>query len=148
MKAIAKNRKASFEYHLKDRFEAGICLEGWEVKSLREGKINVTESYVFEKGGEMFVSNLRIEPLSMASTHVKADPLRIKKLLLNKKEIAKIVGDINKQGMTCVLTSVYWSNGKVKVEFALAKGKNNYDKRESLKKKSQDMEQKRNLKVR
>ena len=148
MSLIVKNKSASYEFALDERFQAGICLEGWEVKSLRAGKVNIKESYVFVKNGEMFISGLRIDPLTHASTHVDANPLRIRKLLLNKSEINKIVGRINMKGETCVAVNMHWHNGKVKMEIATAKGKNNHDKRESLKQKAQQMDQNRKIKIR
>ncbi|MFS1428580.1 SsrA-binding protein SmpB [Vibrio splendidus] len=148
MSMIIKNRSASFEFALGESFQAGVCLEGWEVKSLREGKVNIKESYVYVRDGEMFVSGLRIDPLAQASTHIDANPLRIRKLLLNKSEINKIIGRINMKGETCVALNMYWNNGKVKMDIAMAKGKNNHDKRESLKQKAQVMDQNRKLKIR
>ncbi|MEY1660863.1 SsrA-binding protein SmpB [Isoalcanivorax beigongshangi] len=126
---IAVNRKARHEYFLEERFEAGLVLEGWEVKSLRGGKCNLSEAYVTLKGGEAWLFGCRIEPLGSASTHVQADPLRLRKLLLNQRELGRIFGSVQKQGMTCVPLSLYWSNGRAKLEIALAKGKQNFDKR-------------------
>lgn len=126
---IAANRKARHEYHLDDRFEAGLMLQGWEVKSLRAGKCNLTEAYVLLRDGEAFLFGCRIEPLNTASTHINPEPVRTRKLLLHQRELGKIFGAVQKQGYTCVPLGLYWVRGKVKCEIALAKGKQNFDKR-------------------
>lgn len=126
---IAANRKARFEYHLDDRFEAGLVLEGWEVKSLRAGRINLTEAYVLLRDGEAWLFGARTEPLGTVSTHYTPDPVRNKKLLLHQRELGKIFGAVQKQGYTCVPLSLYWVRGRAKCEIALAKGKQNHDKR-------------------
>jgi SsrA-binding protein len=128
---IAQNRRARFDYQLFDRFEAGIALEGWELKSIRSGKAQLVDSFVMVREGEAFLHGATITPLVSASTHVIADPKRIRKLLLHKKEIARLFADTNQQGYTCVATSLYWKGNKVKCEVALAKGKKQHDKRES-----------------
>ncbi|MFT5719420.1 MAG: SsrA-binding protein [Oleiphilaceae bacterium] len=130
---IAKNKKARHDYHIEDKFEAGLVLAGWEVKSLRAGKVQLTESYIFAKGGEIWISNMHITPLTSACTHVIADPLRIRKLLLNKKEIAKINAKLYQTGQTCVALAMYWKDNKIKLEMALATGKKDYDKRAAAK---------------
>jgi SsrA-binding protein len=130
---IARNKKASHDYSIGDKFEAGLSLLGWEVKSLRESKVQLTESYIFVKNGEVWISNMQITPLTSACTHVIADPLRIRKLLLNKKEIAKISAKTNQAGQTCVALSLYWKDNKVKLGMALAIGKKDYDKRAAQK---------------
>lgn len=130
---IAENRKARHEYHLEERFEAGLVLEGWEVKSLRAGKVNLSEAYVLLSHGEAWLFGARIEPLKTASTHIQPDPVRSRKLLLHQRELAKLFSAVQKQGYTCVPLALYWSHSKVKCEIALAKGKQNYDKRASEK---------------
>lgn len=104
---IALNKKARHEFHLNDKFEAGIELQGWEVKSIRSGKVNLTDSYVFIKNGEAFVTNLSITPLNQASTHVICDPTRTRKLLLQKREIEQLMGGLDRQGLTIVATAMY-----------------------------------------
>jgi SsrA-binding protein len=132
---IAMNKKARFDYFIEDQFEAGIMLEGWEVKSLRAGKLNITESYVIMKNAEAWLLGAHIIPLQSASTHVNADPTRTRKLLLHRQQIEKIQGAVAKHGRTCVALSVYWSKGIAKCEIALASGKQKHDKRESQKEK-------------
>lgn len=128
-KIIAENRKAFHDYTLEERFEAGIVLEGWEVKSLRAGKIQITESYVLLKKGEAWVIGSHISPLLSASTHIKADPTRTRKLLLHKKELNRWIGLIERKGYTLIPLCIYWSKGRVKFEIGLAKGKKQHDKR-------------------
>lgn len=130
---IAQNRKASHEYHLEDRFEAGLVLEGWEVKSLRDGRANLSDAYVLLKDGEAFLFGARIEPLGTASTHINPDAIRSRKLLLHQRELGKIFGSVQKDGYTCIPLSLYWVRGRAKCEIALAKGKQNFDKRASEK---------------
>jgi len=142
---IALNKKARFDYFIEEEFEAGMVLEGWEVKSLRAGKINITESYVLLKKGEAWLLGAHIIPLQTASTHVKADPTRTRKLLLNKQEISRLEGAVSRQGLTCVALSVYWSKGKAKCKIALAKGKQKHDKRETLKQKDWNRDKQRLL---
>jgi len=145
MKIITNNRKASFLYHLISKYEAGIQLKGSEVKSIREGKINIKESYITIRNGEMFVIGMHIGEYSHSgySTH---DPLRDRKLLMNKAEIFKIRRDFENKGKTIIPTKMYFKRGKVKIEIALAKGKKNWDKRESKKQKDIDREIKRTMK--
>ena len=127
--AIAQNRKARFDYHLEQFFEAGLSLQGWEVKALREGKGNLTESYVMLKEGEAFLFGARIEPLPTASTHFVPDPQRTRKLLLHRKELARLFSGVQKDGFTCVPVNLHWKRGLVKLDIALAKGKQKFDKR-------------------
>ena len=145
MKIITNNRKASFLYHLISKYEAGIQLKGSEVKSIREGKINIEESYIAIRNGEMFVIGMHIGEYSHSgySTH---NPLRDRKLLMNKAEIFKIRRDFENKGKTIIPTKMYFKRGKVKIEIALAKGKKNWDKRESKKQKDIDREIKRTMK--
>ena len=133
MTTIAQNRKARHDYAVEQKFQAGIVLEGWEVKSLRAGKAQLTDSYVLLKGGEAFIIGLQIQPLQTASTHVEADPLRTRKLLLNRKELDRLVSSVEQKGYTAVVLSLEWSKHLVKCTVALAKGKKNYEKRETLK---------------
>tara|TARA_A100001391_G_scaffold78834_2_gene51222 strand:+ start:1542 stop:2141 length:600 start_codon:yes stop_codon:yes gene_type:complete len=126
---VAQNRKARFDYHLEEHFEAGLALEGWEVKSLREGKANLSEAYILLRDGEAYLFGARIEPLPTASTHITPDPLRNRKLLLHRRELARIFSGVQKDGYTCVPVSLYWKRGLAKLDIALAKGKQKFDKR-------------------
>ncbi len=130
---IALNKKARHEYHLMDKFEAGLTLQGWEVKSIRSGKVNISDAYVFLRNGEAFVTNINITPLNQASTHVVCDPTRQRKLLLNRRELDKLVGGLDRQGLTIVATAMYWKKSWVKLEVYLAKGKQEHDKRDTVK---------------
>lgn len=143
---IAINKKARFEYHLGERFEAGIALEGWEVKSLRAGRFSFEESYILLKAGEAFLFGTTITPMTSASTHIKTDPRRTRKLLLHKTEIARLIGAVERSGFTAVPTAMYWKRGKVKVELALAKGKQDHDKRAAKKEKEWNRDKQRILK--
>ncbi|MDC9719467.1 MAG: SsrA-binding protein SmpB [Gammaproteobacteria bacterium] len=126
---IALNKRAKFEYHLDQRIEAGLVLTGWEIKSIRDGRANLTDSYVDIKGGEAFLIGAHISPLMTACTHVVAEPRRARKLLLNKKEIARLFASSSQTGQTIVATALYWKGHRVKCEIALAKGKQLHDKR-------------------
>ncbi len=128
-KIIAINKKARFEFHLEERFEAGLVLEGWEVKSLREGRINFVDSHVFLRDAEAFLLNARIDPLPTVSTHFRPEPTRTRKLLMHKREIVRLVGAVERQGYALVPTAMYWKSGRAKLEIALAKGKKLHDKR-------------------
>ena len=130
---IVQNKRAKFDYHLLEDFEAGVALQGWEVKSLRAGKAQLTDSYVLMKGGEAFLLGAQIVPLETASSHVDADPIRTRKLLLNKRELAKILAAISQKGQTCVCTKLYWKGHLVKARIALAEGKKTHDKRDTQK---------------
>lgn len=130
---IAQNKKARFEFHLTDKFEAGIELQGWEVKSIRAGKVNLTDSYVVMHQGEAFLMGCRITPLNQASSHVVCDPERNRKLLLHKRELDKLIGARERQGYSIVATNMYWKACWVKIEMFLAKGKQEHDKRDSVK---------------
>ena len=138
-KIICLNRKASFNYFIQEIFEAGISLKGSEVKSLREGKGNINDSYAVDKGGEIFLINSHI-PLYRQSSYNNHNPKNDRKLLLNKKEINKIIGSINRDGLTVIPTKLYFFKGKAKVEIAVAKGKKLYDKRETIKKRDWNRE--------
>ncbi|MGH1460675.1 MAG: SsrA-binding protein SmpB, partial [Neptuniibacter sp.] len=126
---ICQNKKARHEYIISDKFEAGLVLAGWEVKSLREGRAQLVESYVNIHKGEAWLVGAHFTPLKTACTHVLADPTRQRKLLLNHKELVKIITAINTKGLTCVPLSLYWKGNRIKCEIALAKGKKQHDKR-------------------
>ncbi len=143
--AIAQNRKARFDYHLEEFFEAGLALEGWEVKSLREGKANLSESYILLRDGEAFLFGARFEPLPTVSTHFTPDPQRTRKLLLHRKELARLFSGVQKQGFTCVPLNLHWSHGRVKLDIALAKGKQNVDKRATEKERDWNRQKQRLL---
>lgn len=130
---IAVNRRARHEYFIETRYEAGLVLLGWEVKSLRAGKCNLTDAYILIKNGEAWVIGLQITPLLAASTHVVADPTRTRKLLLNAKEIRELIGATQQKGHTCVPLAMYWHHGRAKLEIALVKGKQLHDKRDTEK---------------
>jgi len=127
---IALNKRARHEYHFEERFEAGLALQGWEVKAIRAGRANITEAYALVREGELFLFGAQITPLIQASTHVVADDRRNRKLLLHKNEIDELIGRVQRDGYTLVPTALYWKGNKVKAEIALAKGKQSHDKRE------------------
>ena len=143
---IALNKRAKFDYFIEDRFEAGMVLEGWEVKSLRAGKINLAESYVFIKNHEAWISGCTITPLTTASTHIKPEATRIRKLLLHEHEIARLLGATERKGYTLIATAMYWKFNKVKCEIALAKGKKEFDKRATIKEREWNRDKSRILK--
>lgn len=126
---IALNKRARHDYHLDDRFEAGLALMGWEVKSLREGKAQIGESYALVKDGELYLFGAQIQPLLSASTHVVPEARRTRKLLLHRDQIDHLIGAIERKGVTLVPTALYWKGNKVKLELALARGKQEHDKR-------------------
>lgn len=131
--SIAENRKARFNYHIEEHFEAGIVLEGWEIKAIREGQVQLTDGYIVVKNGELFLIGLRINALRSASTHVKPDADRTKKLLAHKDQIRRLIGKVEQKGYTLVPLDLHYKGGRVKVEVALAKGKAEHDKRETVK---------------
>jgi len=135
---IADNRKARHEYFIEDTVEAGIALEGWEVKSLRAGRAQITESYVHLKDGEAWLIGAHISPLPSASTHVNADPTRTRKLLLHRQQIDRLVGAVERKGYTLVALNLHWSRGMAKADIGLARGKKQHDKRAT--KKARDWE--------
>ena len=128
---IALNKRARHDYHLEQKFEAGIALQGWEVKAIRDGRVQLTDAFVTLHKGEAFLSSANITPLNSASTHVVPEPQRNRKLLLHAKELAQIFAATQQKGYTCVPTAMYWKGNHIKVEIALAKGKQQYDKRAS-----------------
>ena len=140
---IALNKKAKHNYFLEQKFEAGIALMGWEVKSLREGKVNLTDTYVLLQNGEAWLIGTNITPLPTASTHYVTEPIRSRKLLLNRRELDKLEAGVNQKGHTCVCTAMYWKNHLIKVEIALAKGKADFDKRNDDKERDWDRQKQR-----
>ncbi|MCU0496698.1 MAG: SsrA-binding protein SmpB [Anaerolineae bacterium] len=147
-KIVTRNRKASHDYHLMDTYEAGIVLTGTEIKSIRANQINIGEGFVQEQGGELWLMGVHITPYKQASRFDAVDPLRPRKLLLKKKEIARVISQLRERGYTVVPTMIYLERGLAKVEIALAKGKKLYDKREALSKRDSDREIQRALKDR
>lgn len=131
--SIALNKKAHFDYFIEDQFEAGLVLEGWEVKSLRAGKINLSDAHVIIKYGEAFLLGAQIQPLPTAAIHLAPDASRTRKLLLNRRELSQLIGSVERQGYTLVPLSLYWKNNRVKIKIALAKGKKTHDKRDTIK---------------
>ncbi|HMM86140.1 MAG: SsrA-binding protein SmpB [Gammaproteobacteria bacterium] len=140
MTLIAENRRARFDYHIEERFEAGIVLEGWEVKAIRAGQVQLTDGYVVIRDGELSLIGLRINALRTASTHVKPEADRTKKLLMHKAEIRRLIGKVEQRGFTLVPLNLHYKNGRVKVDVALAKGKAQHDKRETEKKRDWERE--------
>jgi SsrA-binding protein len=126
---IARNKKAFHDYFIEEHFEAGVALQGWEVKSLRAGRAQLTESYVLLREGEAYLFGCHIAPLSSASTHVNADPIRTRKLLLQRSEISRLIGAVERRGYTLIPLALYWKRGLAKLDIGLAKGKKSYDKR-------------------
>jgi SsrA-binding protein len=126
---IALNKKARHDYFIEERIEAGLVLEGWEVKSLRAGRAQVAEAYVVVRGGEIWLVGANITPLTSASTHVQADPGRSRKLLLQRREIDRLIGSVERAGYTMVPLALYWKKGRAKLEIGVAKGKKQHDKR-------------------
>jgi SsrA-binding protein len=131
--SIAQNRKARFDYFIEERLEGGLALQGWEVKSLRAGKAQLTDSYVILRDGEAWLLNSHVTPLNTASTHVDANPKRVRKVLLNRREIDRLTGLVERKGYTLVALELYWNKNRAKVAIGLAKGKKQHDKRETEK---------------
>jgi SsrA-binding protein len=145
-RSIAVNKKARHDYFIEERFEAGLALEGWEVKSLRAGRAQVTESYVHLRDGEAWLLGAHITPLNTASTHVHPDPTRTRKLLLHRQELDRLVGAVERKGFTLVPLDLHWSRGRAKLEVGLAKGKKQHDKRATKKERDWDRQRARILK--
>ncbi len=145
---IALNKKARHDYHIEEELEAGIALEGWEVKSMRAGRAQLKEGYVIVRAGELYLFGVHISPLASASTHVDADPTRTRKLLMHRIEIDRLIGAVERRGYTLVPLALYWKAGRVKLKIGLAKGKKLHDKRAAIKQREWDREQQRLLKVR
>ncbi len=146
--SIVENRKAFHDYFIEERLEAGLALQGWEVKAIRAGRAQLKESYVVVKRDEVFLIGAHISPLTAASTHIVTDPTRTRKLLLHATEISKLSGKVDRAGYTLVPINLHFKGGRVKLEVGLAKGKKQYDKRESEKQKDWQREQQRLLKTR
>ena len=142
---IVQNKKVRHDYFIGDTFEAGVALQGWEVKSLRAKKSQLTDTYVLIKDGEAFLLGCHVTPLESASTHVVTDPTRIKKLLLHRKELARLFSATQQKGYTCVCTKLYWKSHLVKAQIALAKGKQAHDKRATLKEREWNINKQRLL---
>jgi len=140
---IVINKKANHDYFIGDRIEAGIVLTGWEVKSLRQKKVQLVDSHVIIQNGEAWLLGAQITPLNTASTHVIADPIRTRKLLLHSKELARIFTAVQQKGHTCVCTKMYWKGHLVKCQIALAKGKQSHDKRASIKEREWSIDKQR-----
>ena len=146
--SIVENRKALHDYFIEERYEAGLALEGWEVKAIRAGRAQLKEAYIIVRNEELFLIGAHISPLAAASTHVQADPVRTRKLLLHAEEIRRLIGKVNRAGYTLVPLDLHYSRGRVKVNVGLAKGKKQHDKRAAEKEKEWKREQQRLLRVR
>jgi len=144
---IAQNKKARFDYHIEETFEAGLSLEGWEVKSIRAGQISLKESYVLLQKGEAWLFGAHITPLLSASTHVNPDPTRLRKLLLHTNELNKIIGAVERKGYSVLPLDLHWRRGKVKAEIGIGKGKKEFDKRATQKERDWNREKQRELKT-
>jgi SsrA-binding protein len=145
---IAENRRARHDYFIEERYEAGLTLMGWEVKSMRAGKAQIAEGYVVIRGGEIWLIGAHITPLSSASTHVITDPVRSRKLLLNRAEIDKLIGAVERSGYTIVPLDLYWKSGRAKLRIGLAKGKKQHDKRAAEKDRDWERDRGRLLRAR
>lgn len=130
---IAMNKRARHEYFIEEEFEAGLSLQGWEVKTLRAGKANISDSYIMLRDGEAYLFGSTFQPLSVASTHYVCDPTRSRKLLLKKRELDTLIGKVNRDGYTIIALSMYWKNAWAKLKIGLAKGKREHDKRDDIK---------------
>ncbi|WP_293706528.1 SsrA-binding protein SmpB [Stenotrophomonas sp. UBA7606] len=146
-KTIALNKRARHEYHLEERYEAGLVLQGWEIKAIRAGRGNMTDAYAYVKDGEIFLIGAQITPLIQASTHTVPEDRRQRKLLLHRREIDKLIGRVERDGYTLVPTAMYWSKNKIKLEIALAKGKQNHDKRDTAKERDWAREKQRAMRA-
>lgn len=144
---IAQNKKARHDYFIEQDFEAGLALEGWEVKSLREGRAQLKESYVIVRHGELWLFGAHFSQPSGLSTHITADPTRSRKLLLHRREISQLIGAVDRKGFTIVPLALYWKSNRVKLKIGLAKGKKQHDKRQSMKERDWGREQHRLLKA-
>ena len=145
--SIIANKKAFHDYFVEEKFEAGIVLEGWEVKAIRAGRANIKESYVVIRSGEVFLFGMHISPLLEASTHLKTDPVRTRKLLLHAKQINKLIGLVERAGYTLMPLNLHYQHGRIKAEIGLAKGKKQHDKRNAEKERDWDREKARLLRV-
>ncbi len=138
--SIVDNKKAFHDYFVEEKYEAGLVLEGWEAKAIRAGRAQIKEAYVVIKDGELFLIGAHISPLAQASTHVHHDPVRTRKLLLHEREISKLIGKVERAGYALVPLDLHFAKGRIKLEIGLAKGKKEYDKRDSEKKKDWERE--------
>ena len=145
---IILNKKARHDFFIEEKYEAGLALEGWEVKSLRAGKVQIRDSYILLKDAEAYLFGCLITPLPTASTHINPDPQRTRKLLLHRREINKLIGHVERKGYAVVPTAMYWKKGRAKVEIALARGKQAHDKREAERERDWQREKRRILKGR
>jgi len=145
--SIVENRKAFHDYFIEQRFEAGIALEGWEVKAIRAGRVQLKEAYVIVNNGEIFLIGSHISPLPAASTHFTPDPVRTRKLLLHAREISELIGSVERAGYTLVPLNLHYKGGRVKLEIGLAKGKKQYDKRQDEKEKDWRRQQQRLMRI-
>lgn len=145
--SIVENRKAFHDYSIEERYEAGLVLQGWEVKAIRAGRVQLKEAYVVLKNGEVWLIGCHISPLPSASTHIQADPTRTRKLLLHSREIRKLIGKVERAGYTLVPIDLHFQRGRIKLEIGLAKGKKLHDKRESEKKRDWEREKNQLLKI-
>jgi len=148
IKVVARNRKAFHDYHIHDKYEAGLVLQGSEIKSIRNNQVNLREGFVQEREGELWLMSVHITPYKQAGIYGYVEPDRPRKLLLHRKEISRIIDELHQRGYTMVPTQMYLKNGRAKVEVALAKGKRDYDKRQSLSKRDADREIQRAIKER
>ena len=146
--SITVNKKAFHDFFVEEKFEAGMALQGWEVKAIRAGRMNIKESYVIIKGGEIYLIGMHITPLATASTHVVADPTRTRKLLLHRREIMKLIGKVERAGYALVPIDLHFTRGRIKLEIGLAKGKKLYDKRQDANEKDSKREAQRAMKER
>jgi len=145
--SIIANKKAFHDYFIEEKFEAGLSLQGWEVKAIRAGRANIKESYVVVRSGEVFLFGMHITPLPEASTHVNPDPVRTRKLLLHANQISKLIGQVERAGFTLMPLDLHYQRGRIKVEIGLAKGKKQHDKREVEKERDWDREKARMMRV-
>ena len=145
--SIIANKKAFHDYFIEEKFEAGLCLEGWEVKAIRAGRANIKESYVVIRDGEIFLFGMHITPLAAASTHIHPDPVRTRKLLMHARQISRLIGQVERAGYTLMPLDLHFEKGRIKAEIGLAKGKKQHDKRESEKERDWNREKQRLMRV-
>ena len=139
--SITVNKKAFHDYFIEEKYEAGLVLQGWEVKAIRAGRVNIKEAYVIIKSGEIVIVGMHLTPLLSASTHVHPDPTRTRKLLLHNQEIMKLIGKVERAGFALIPLDLHYTRGRIKIEIGLAKGKKQYDKRQTEKERDWKMEQ-------
>ncbi|HWS12613.1 MAG TPA: SsrA-binding protein SmpB [Rhodocyclaceae bacterium] len=145
--SIVDNRKAFHEYFIEEKFEAGLALEGWEVKAIRAGRVQLKEAYVIVKSAEVYIIGMHVSPLATASTHVKPDPVRTRKLLLHGEEIRRLIGKVERAGYALVPLDLHYTKGRIKLAIGLARGKKQYDKRETEKQRDWEREKARIMRV-